>query len=429
MARTCGKLYIAVVAIGLIASIVFTARGIRVYDPGLWNGLGMRLGNHYMDGVYIGKRGYLLEDIASPQKGVMAHKADVLNEFMSRHGSVSFSVMLVPDKASLLRHRLPAFAQVSDQQQIFSRLKNRLDERIRWIDVSAILRSHRMEDIYFKTDSRWTSLGAFYAAQTASEAISIPKAQPSEFEIVDLSDSFTGDLARRIGVQKQKDTLSVYIPKETDNSVFVIEPYSGEGQASLYDTKALKSDDPYGVFPAAGASLTYIRTMAGGGRRLLLVQDSFGSALIPFLTPHYSEIVVVNPQLYGGNIDDLLVENHLTECLLVYGGNTFVSDEYMETFFEHGGVSGTPTESKGETAGSDAGAKPAAEPHAGEAAGEGADADVQTGTDAGSTAAVDRGQSVQEGAEDTSGGSAEDENMSAADTDVYVNEETNGEGE
>ena len=48
--------------------------------------------------------------------------------------------------------------------------------------------------------------------------------------------------------------------------------------------------------------------------------------MIPFLTPYFREIVVVDPRYYYGDIKELMEENDFTSVLFLYNGNTFVED-------------------------------------------------------------------------------------------------------
>ena len=56
------------------------------------------------------------------------------------------------------------------------------------------------------------------------------------------------------------------------------------------------------------------------------MKDSYANCLIPFLVPYFREIIVVDPEYYEGNLDEIMEENKISSVLFLYSGNTFVQD-------------------------------------------------------------------------------------------------------
>ena len=50
---------------------------------------------------------------------------------------------------------------------------------------------------------------------------------------------------------------------------------------------------------------------------------------LPFLTPYYREIVLIDPRYYYGDLDDLIEEDRITDVLFLYNGNTFFTDNNL----------------------------------------------------------------------------------------------------
>ena len=69
-----------------------------------------------------------------------------------------------------------------------------------------------------------------------------------------------------------------------------------------------------------------IRTTSDRTDKLLLIKDSYANCMIPFLTPYFREIVVLDPRYYYGNIDKVMSEKRITDILFLYNGNTFADD-------------------------------------------------------------------------------------------------------
>ena len=60
--------------------------------------------------------------------------------------------------AQALTDKLPAYASVADYAAILQVLT---DAGVDWADVLSALTTHSIENIYYRTDRHWTSLGAY----------------------------------------------------------------------------------------------------------------------------------------------------------------------------------------------------------------------------------------------------------------------------
>ena len=72
-----------------------------------------------------------------------------------------------------------------------------------------------------------------------------------------------------------------------------------------------------------------IRTESANDRRLLLIKDSYANCFVPFLTPYYREIVMVDPRYYYGDIEELIGEKQISDVLFLYNANTFFGDNSL----------------------------------------------------------------------------------------------------
>ena len=72
-----------------------------------------------------------------------------------------------------------------------------------------------------------------------------------------------------------------------------------------------------------------IRTESANERRLLLIKDSYANCFVPFLTPYYREIVMVDPRYYYGDIEELIGEKQISDVLFLYNANTFFEDNSL----------------------------------------------------------------------------------------------------
>lgn len=291
-------------------------------------------GSRLENGVYIGTNGQLLEQIEVADENHLAANIKAIKSFSESQSKIPVRMMLVPDAANVLNHSLPALAKPEDQTQMFSMVRKDLGDSVEWIDVSTELNKHKTEKIYYKTDHHWTTLGAFYAFQAAAPSLGIEGDLSGKYVSYAVSDSFNGMLASKSGVNlREKEQIDIYVPTEEDTDLIVDYVDEGKRSTSLYDSSKLKEKDQYTVFLGGNSSLLDIRTVSTSTKRLLLVKDSFANSFIPFLTPYYREIVVVDPRYYSGTINDLMDSYRISEVLFLYSGNTFFKDNNISGVF------------------------------------------------------------------------------------------------
>src|SRR5690554_4487411 len=79
--------------------------------------------------------------------------------------------------------------------------------------------------------------------------------------------------------------------------------------------------DKYLTFMSSGGSTwSRIKTQVRNGKRLLVIKDSFGNAVTPFMISHYEEVFVVDPRFYnknitGKNIIEFIEDNGINEVV------------------------------------------------------------------------------------------------------------------
>ena len=291
-------------------------------------------GSRLENGVYIRTNGQLLEQIEVADENHLAANIKAIKSFSESQSKIPVRMMLVPDAANVLNHSLPSLAKPEDQTQMFSMVRKDLGDSVEWIDVSTELNKHKTEKIYYKTDHHWTTLGAFYAFQAAAPSLGIEGDLSGKYVSYAVSDSFNGMLASKSGVNLgEKEQIDIYVPTEEDTDLIVDYVDEGKRSTSLYDSSKLKEKDQYTVFLGGNSSLLDIRTVSTSTKRLLLVKDSFANSFIPFLTPYYREIVVVDPRYYSGTINDLMDSYRISEVLFLYSGNTFFKDNNISGVF------------------------------------------------------------------------------------------------
>lgn len=293
------------------------------------------LGKNKSGDVYLGE-GQLLEEPSKLSENVWEN-LDAIGAFCRKQTGVKCYLMLVPDVASVQREKLPAYAPVSDQAEQLEEIRSYLEKKenpVTEIPLYEMLREHREESLYYRTDHHWTTLGARYAYQSAAGQMGLPGAENGEEKkLYPVSDSFQGTLAARSGYRVPDDTIEVYWPDQKEELV-VTYVQEQTKSASLYAAEKLKTRDKYGMFLNGNHPLTEIRTMASTGRKLLLIKDSYANCFVPFLTGDFEEIVLVDPRYYYDSAEKLMKQYGFTDVLFLYNLNTFLEDDVLHYVLE-----------------------------------------------------------------------------------------------
>lgn len=283
------------------------------------------------NGVYRAGDGYLLEDMTIPKKAELDNTVNALHRFRYRHTDMNMYFLLAPNAGNIYSEKLPGTVKLSDQNVYMDDFFNRISYAgYTVIDVRNALRKKKAEkgsQLYYRTDHHWTSEGAYTAYMQLVRDMHI--GAPTEYRSYAVTDKFCGSLTAKSGFTNGvNDAINIYLPKNKkkyENSVIYYSD-SKEKTTGFYRTDNLKKGDAYKVFGGSNHPMYTIKTPVHSTKKLLVVKDSYANSLIPLLTQHYREIVVVDPRYYYDSIEELMVTEGVTDVLFAYNANTFFAD-------------------------------------------------------------------------------------------------------
>lgn len=282
------------------------------------------------NGVYLAKDDYLLEKFDKPIEENVSKNLEAINSFAKKYKDVKQYMLISPTAISILNDKLPMASPVENQQKYLENYAKKLDSNITFVDTETTLIEHKREDLFYKTDHHWTSLGAFYSYQKLADSMGIVPKDSTDYDIELVSNSFEGALASKSGYNtKQKDKINVYIPKDENDKVVVNYKEEQKKTATLYQSDKLDQKDKYQVFLGGNHPLVNIDTTSTSGKTLLVFKDSYANCFVPFLTSHFSKIILVDPRYYYEDIDELMKTQGVDEVLYLYNANTFFGDSTL----------------------------------------------------------------------------------------------------
>lgn len=288
-------------------------------------------GKQENNGIYFAKDGTLIRHLDTPSQETLAQNAGYINQLVE-NVSVPVYFGLIPSAAEVWADRLPAGAPTADEQAILEEMYSAVQAQT--VDLCTPLNDHRAEDLYYRTDHHWTSLGAYYGYTGLATALGYTPVPLNDYTETVRSTEFYGTVFSSSGVRwVRPDTISTYVPD--DGITVASHTYDNKGNPveeprQLYDTSFLSVKDKYSMFLGGNQPLGVVKNANNpDGPRLLIIRDSYADSLVPFLTPHFSEIHLLDLRYYKLSIADYIAQNGIDQALVLYSVPNFVTDSNL----------------------------------------------------------------------------------------------------
>lgn len=279
-------------------------------------------GKQESSGVYFGQGGTLISRVEEPKAGDLEKKAEYLDQLVD-NVDASVYLGLIPSAAHIWADRLPQGAPTADEDAIIDTVYG--SAQALTVDMRDVLSEHSIEYLYYRTDHHWTSLGAYYGYVALAEAMGLEPVPLSDYVKTTVTDQFNGTSFSSSGVRwLQPDSIDIYVPQEgvTVTSYFDGTPTKG----ALYVESFLEAKDKYSYFMGGVSPLHVIETEYTDAPRLLVIRDSYADSLVPFLTPHFSQIHMFDLRYNHNSVKTYVEDNDIDSVLVLYSIPNFVED-------------------------------------------------------------------------------------------------------
>ena len=246
--------------------------------------------------------------------------------------------MPVPNSAEFYTHAQYHTGKTS-QKAMFQLCKENLGANVTFVDAYSAIEKHTSEYIYFRTDHHWTHLGAYYAYTALCKSAGFNPVNRDDFATGQW-EGFVGSMYTYVANYPQGKVL-----KENPDTVHYWKP-NANCTTTCYNSTALTGGYAMGTICRVGEDVDnkYLTFMGGDhpvaivetdtqGPCILVIKESYGNALISWLTNHYSKIILIDPRQYFGKQSDIdLAEfaqsQGVDQCLVVNYPMMLNSDGY-----------------------------------------------------------------------------------------------------
>ena len=204
----------------------------------------------------------------------------------------------------------------------------KLSADVKSVNAYTTLGSHAHEPIYSRTDHHWAPLGAFYAAREFARVAGVPFASLDAYE-KRVVRNYVGSMARfsrDAAVKHSPETFVYYVPRDssytTTMTVYTLDKgrkrvvsQSEPQTANFFRTYKDGSGAAYCTFMGGDDRTVAVRTNTANHRRLLILKDSYGNALPPYLFGSFEEVHVADCRYFTPNVVDYVRRNGITDVL------------------------------------------------------------------------------------------------------------------
>ena len=289
-----------------------------------WTGLKARaeqlIGKSEFNGVYLAGD-TLISKVETPDAALVNNNLSYIEKLKDKT-KADVTLGLIPSAAEIWRDKLPAGAASWDQTDLLEKSD---------VDFHTVLAQHAEESIFYRTDHHWTTLGAFYGANTLLEHLGRKPLKESDFTPEIASDDFNGTLYSQSGVHwLAPDTLEYWV---NEDGLAVTSWRSGKAEAAeLYDRSYLTVKDKYSSFLGGNQPLCVIKNEMLSGveaGKILLVRDSYADAIAPFLAQRFAEVHLVDLRYYRMPLAAYAEENGIHDIVVLYSVQNFISDRNL----------------------------------------------------------------------------------------------------
>lgn len=208
----------------------------------------------------------------------------------------------------------------SNQKKAILYMYSKMNKNIGKCYIYDLMRSHRDEYIYFRTDHHWTALGAYYAytafmAQLGKSAYSL-----DSFKERDMG-AFVGSYytqTRVSSLNNNPDKLVAYEPFSTNALKMINNEYDFIDYNIITDVSKWNNTSKYSTFIGGDNAYAQINNPnISDGSSVLVIKESFGNAMVPFLVENFENVYVVDYRYYKNTISELVDEMNIENVVFV----------------------------------------------------------------------------------------------------------------
>ncbi len=230
--------------------------------------------------------------------------------------------MVVPTSTDItLEDSVRKDINTSDQKKAIDYIYSVISPNAYKVKTFDAIRARKDEYVYFRTDHHWTALGAYYAYCEYTKAADIKTAALTDFEEKQFENfvgAFYNDSDKNPALEKNPDTIHAYAPKGDVTLTYTDRKGNEVKWKVIADVSEWSRGSKYNTFIGGDNPYAHITNPAiTDGSSCVVIKESFGNAMVPFLTENYGEIHVIDYRYWEGNITEFVEKNGIDDVIFI----------------------------------------------------------------------------------------------------------------
>lgn len=198
------------------------------------------------------------------------------------------------------------------------------------INLIPVLSEHTAEHIYSRTDHHWQPLGAYYSAQEFCKIANVPFNDLSTYTKHTI-ENYVGTLYGYSGsiiIKENPEDFVYYEPSNEYSTDYydIDNNFQNSGKLLVEAT----GSSAYLTFMGGDEKIVHVTTDTKNGRNLVIIKDSYGNALVPFLTGSFENIYVIDMRHFNLNAIEYIKDVKATDVLFAMNTFSATGSNYRE---------------------------------------------------------------------------------------------------
>lgn len=288
------------------------------------------------------RRGIILVDTGMVVRAIEPYRgnpdngigyADVINRYKQTFPHVNVYCMVIPNAVAFYCPDSVKSWTCAERPAI-NDILSRLSADVHAVDIYDTLQAHATEPIYSRTDHHWAPLGAYYAAKHFALVGGLDFKDLTAYEPRTIR-NYVGSMytfSRDKAVKDAPEDFVYYVPRDSDfTATHITYKRQSKKVGRRRWKRFLTASEPepfsffrpyedgdgnaYCTFMGGDTNTTSVTTAIRNNRRLLILKDSYGNALPPYLFSSFEEIHVVDCRYFLQNMVDFVNSHAITDIL------------------------------------------------------------------------------------------------------------------
>lgn len=272
------------------------------------------------NGIYLynGYASSLEKEINEESLDYAAGRMRLIYESFLKDKANDVYLSVIPDKNYFMKK---SGAPTLDYEALASKMREKTDF-LEYIDIFPYL---ELSD-YYKTDTHWRIEKIAPVADALAKALGVSLSM--EYEVRDIGTPFYGVFYGQSALPMPGEKI-YYIWNDAFDSVSVFNMETG-GYSPIYDLDRASGSDPYEVYLSGPRSMMVIENPnASTDKELVIIRDSFGSSLAPYLIEAYKKITLLDIRYLPTPMLGRFVDFEGSDVLFIYSAMILNSSETL----------------------------------------------------------------------------------------------------